>query len=94
MLVMTRTSPEDGDIVVARLDTEEPGQRYGLHVAPGPDVAVFETQERALFHALAFAQIRRVRIWLNDGGHEFALINDFRVLRCSHDEADTRTASR
>jgi hypothetical protein len=73
----TRTTPEDGDIVVREeLRAETPV--YVLHIAPGADQYEFGEREEGSAHALALGEHHQVRAWLTDEGYDFVLLEDFR----------------
>ena len=75
--MLTRTTPEDGDIVVRQ------EKRYGtvvyvVHTAPGPDQYLLHTREEAVAQAVTRAERRNVRAWLTtDEGYDFVLLEDF-----------------
>jgi hypothetical protein len=73
----TRTTPEDGDIVVRR--EKRPGTVvYILHTAPGPDEYLLPTCEEAAAQALTRAERHGVRAWLTtDESYDFVLLEDF-----------------
>jgi hypothetical protein len=60
----TRTTPEEGDIVVVRHAQCDGTVVYALHTAPGPDEYVLATAEEAAAHALTLADRDGVRAWL------------------------------
>jgi hypothetical protein len=60
----TRTTPEDGDIVIVRQAQRDGTVVYVLHTAPGPDECVLPTAEEAAAHALPLADRDGVRAWL------------------------------
>jgi hypothetical protein len=63
----TRTTPEDGDIVVREeLLGETPV--YVLHIAPGADQDEFCRREEGIAEALALGERHHVRAWLADEG--------------------------
>ena len=75
--MLTRTTPEDGDIVVRE---EKPGGTlvYVLHIAPGADQYEFRRREEGIAQAVALAKREHVRAWLTDEGYDFVLLEDFR----------------
>src|ERR1700676_134701 len=78
----TRTTPEDGDIVVREeLRGETPV--YVLHIAPGADRCLLRTSDEAVAQALVFAKRGHVRLWLTDEGYDFVLFEDFREVALS-----------
>jgi hypothetical protein len=77
--VPTRTTPEDGDIVV-REETREGTVVYALHTAPGADQYLLRTSDEAVAQALVFAKSGLVRVWLTDEGYDFVLFEDFRPV--------------
>jgi hypothetical protein len=76
--VPTRTTPEDGDIVVREEHREGKGV-YVLHTAPGTDQCVLRSRKDAVAQALTFAKRQEVRAWVTDGDYDFVLLEDFRV---------------
>jgi hypothetical protein len=67
----TRTTPEDGDIVV-RQEQRDGAVVYVLHTAPGPDEDVLATAEEAAACAVTLADRRGVRAWLTtDESYDF-----------------------
>jgi hypothetical protein len=74
----TRSTPEDGDIVV-RQEQRDGKRVYVLHTAPGPDQYVLRNRNEAVAQALTFAKRQEVRAWLTDGDYDFTVIEDFRV---------------
>jgi hypothetical protein len=73
----TRTTPEDGDIVV-RQETRGTVV-YVLHTAPGPDQYLLRRREEAVAQAATRAKRGQVRAWLTtDEGYDFVLLEDFR----------------
>ena len=75
----TRTTPEDGDIVVREeLRGETPV--YVLHIAPGADQDAFCRREEGIAEALALGERHHVRAWLTDEGYDFVLLEDFRLV--------------
>ena len=74
--MFTRTTPEDGDIVVRE---EKRGTLvYVLHTAPGADQYEFRSREEGTAQAVALAKREHVRAWLTDEGYDFVLLEDFR----------------
>ena len=74
----TRTTPENGDIVVVRQETPEGTVVYVLHTAPGPDQYLLRTHDEAVTHALAFAKRQHVRAWLTtDESYDFVPLSAF-----------------
>jgi hypothetical protein len=68
----TRTTPEEGDIVVVRQAQCDGTVVYLLHTAPGPDEYVLPTAEEATAHALTLADQYGVRAWLTtDESYDF-----------------------
>jgi hypothetical protein len=76
--VASRSTPEDGDLVV-REEERERRRVYLLHTAPGPAQVLLRSREEAIAKALTFAERERVRAWLTDEGDDFVLLEDFRV---------------
>jgi len=69
--VLTRTTPENGDIVV-RQEHRGGAVVYVLHTAPGPDEYLLPDADQAARHALALAERQGVRAWLTtDDSYEF-----------------------
>ena len=75
----TRSTPEDGDVVV-RQEKREGKRVYVLHTAPGADQYLLRSREEAVAKALMFAERQHVRAWLTDSDYDFRLIEDFRVV--------------
>ena len=75
----TRSTPEDGDIVV-REEERHGTAVYVLHTAPGADQYVLHIRETAVAQAVTFAKREHVRAWLTDEGYDFVLLEDFRVV--------------
>jgi hypothetical protein len=72
----TRTTPEDGDIVV-RQETRDGTVVYVLHTAPGPDQYLLRTRDEAVAQAVTRAKRHHVRAWLTtDEGYDFVLLED------------------
>ena len=75
--MLTRTTPEDGDIVIRQ------EKRYGtvvyvVHTAPGPDQYLLRTREAAVAQAVTLATRHHVRAWLTtDESYDFVLLEDF-----------------
>ena len=70
----TRTTPEDGDIVV-RQEKRNGTVVYVLHTAPGPDQYRLRTCPEAVAHALTLAERHGVRAWLTtDDSYDFVLL--------------------
>jgi len=70
----TRTTPEDGDIVV-REEMREDKRVYVLHAAPGPDQYLLRTCDEAVAQALTTAKRRHVRAWFTtDNSYDFVLL--------------------
>jgi hypothetical protein len=70
----TRTTPEDGDIVVRR-EKRDGTVVYVLHTAPGPDQYLLPTREEAATRALTLADRHGVRAWLTtDESYDFVLL--------------------
>jgi hypothetical protein len=78
-LVVARSVPQEGDIVV-REEEREGTLVYVLHTDPGADQYLLRTREEAVKQALAFAKRERVRAWLTDEGYDFVLLEDFRIV--------------
>ena len=75
----TRSTPEDGDIVV--LEEKRGGTLvHVLHTAPGADQYEFRRREEGIAQALALAKRQCVRAWLTDEGYDFVLMEDFREV--------------
>jgi hypothetical protein len=74
-----RMVPGDGDVVI-RQERLEGTLVYVLHTAPGPDQYVLRSREAAVAQAVTFAKRESVRAWLTDEGHDFVLIEDFRMV--------------
>ena len=74
----TRTTPEDGDIVVLE-EKREGTLVYVLHTAPGADQYLLRSPEDALAQAVTSAKREGVRAWLTEG-YAFVLLEDFRVV--------------
>ncbi len=75
----TRSTPEDGDIVV--LEEKRGGTLvHVLHTAPGADQYEFRRREEGIAQALALAKRQYVRAWLTDEGYDFVLLEDFREV--------------
>ena len=73
----TRTTPEDGDIVV-RQEKRDGTVVYVLHTAPGPDQYLLPTCDEAAAQALTLAERHGVRAWLTtDESYDFVLLEDF-----------------
>ncbi len=73
----TRTTPEDGDIVV-RQEKRDGTVVYVLHTAPGPDQYLLRAREEAAAQALTLAERDGVRAWLTtDESYDFVLLEDF-----------------
>jgi hypothetical protein len=71
----TRTTPEDGDIVIVRQAQCDGTVVYLLHTAPGPHEYVLPTAEEAAAHALPLAYRDGVRAWLTtDDGYDFVAL--------------------
>ena len=67
----TRTTPDDGDIVVRR-ERRDGTLVYVLHTAPGADQSLLRTREEAVSQALASAKREHVRTWLTtDESYDF-----------------------
>lgn len=75
-----RRTPEDGDIVV-REEKREGKLVYVLHTAPGADQYILRNREQAVAQAVTFAKREHLRAWLSDEGYDFALLEDFRVVK-------------
>jgi hypothetical protein len=75
----TRTTPEDGDIVV-RQEKRRGTLVYVLHTAPGADQYEFRRREGGIAQALALAKRQHVRAWLTDEGYDFVILEDFREV--------------
>jgi hypothetical protein len=70
----TRTTPEDGDIVVRR-EKRDGTVVYVLHTAPGPDEYMLTTCEEVAAQALTRAERHGVRAWLTtDESYDFVLL--------------------
>ena len=78
-VLRTRTTPENGDIVV-RAEKREATLVYVLHTAPGADQSLLRTCEEAVAQAVTCAKRQHVRAWLTDEGYDFMLLEDFRVV--------------
>ena len=88
----TRSTPEDGDIVV-REEQREAALVYVLHAAPGADQYLLRMRHEAVLQAQTFAQRERVRAWLTtDEGYDFVLLEDFRPTPTGSDNNDERAA--
>jgi hypothetical protein len=73
-VVPTRTTPEDGDIVV-RQETREGTIVYVLHTAPGADQQLLPTQAEAVVQGVTLAERQGVRAWLTtDDSYDFVLL--------------------
>jgi len=73
----TRTTPEDGDIVV-RQEKRDGTVVYVLHTAPGPDQYLLPTCEEAVAQAKTLAKRHPGRAWLTtEEGYDFVLLEDF-----------------
>jgi DUF2934 family protein len=73
----TRTTPEDGDIVV-RQETRDGTVVYVLYTPPGPDESLLPTCEEAVAQAKTLAKRHPGRAWLTtDEGYDFVLLEDF-----------------
>jgi hypothetical protein len=77
--MLTRTTPQDGDIVV-RQEKREGAVVYVLHAAPGPDQYVLRSRDEAVAQAVTFAKRQGVRAWFGDEGDDCVLLDDFRVV--------------
>ena len=75
--MLTRTTPENGDIVV-REEKRGGTLVYVLHTAPGADQYEFRSREEGTAQAVALAKREHVRAWLTDEGYDFVLLEDFR----------------
>ena len=75
--MLTRTSSEDGDIVV-REEKRGGTLVYVLHTAPGADQYEFRRREEGIAQAVALAKREHVRAWLTDEGDDVVLLEDFR----------------
>ena len=72
--MLTRSTPEDGDIVV-REEQRGASLVYILHTAPGPDQVLLRSGEEAVAQALTLANRHQVRAWLTtDDGYDFVLL--------------------
>ena len=78
MNTLLRSVPEDGDIVV-REEKREGTPVYVLRTAPGADQILVHPCDEAMARALACARRQHVRAWLTTGGHDFVLLEDFRL---------------
>jgi hypothetical protein len=68
----TRTTPEEGDIVVVRQTQCDGTVVYLLHTAPGPDEYMLATAEEAAAQARTLANRDGVRAWLTtDDSYDF-----------------------
>ena len=75
--MLTRTTPEDGDIVV-RQEKRCGTVVYVVHTAPGPDQYLLRTREAAVGQAVTLATRHHVRAWLTtDESYDFVLVEDF-----------------
>jgi hypothetical protein len=81
--MLTRTTPEDGDIVV-REEKRGGTLVYVLHTAPGADQYEFRRREEGIAQAVALAKREHVRAWLTDEGYDFVLLEDFGEANRSH----------
>ena len=71
--------PEDGDVVIRRLNWE--GRiAYLLHTVPGTDQCLLRTREAAVAHAVSFARHQGVRAWMTNDGPGFVLLADARAV--------------
>ena len=75
--MLTRTTPEDGDIVM-REEKRGGTLVYVLHTAPGADQYEFRRRDEGIAQAVALAKREHVRAWLTDEGYDFVLLEDFR----------------
>ena len=75
----TRSTPEDGDIVI-REEKRDRSVVYVLHTAPGADQYLLRSREEAVAQALICAKRQQVRVWLTDEGYDFRLLEDFRAV--------------
>ncbi len=75
----TRTTREDGDIVV-RQEKREGRFIYILHTATSEDQYLLRSREEAIAQAVAFAKWQCVRTWMTNSNYDFALLEDFRVV--------------
>jgi hypothetical protein len=82
MNTLMRSVPEDGDIVV-REEQREGTPVYVLRSAPGADQILVQPCEAAIARALGCARRQHVRAWLTTGGHDFVLLEDFRLTAWS-----------
>ena len=78
----SRTTPENGDIVV-RAETRRDALVYVLHRAPGADQDLFRNLDDAITQAVTLAKQEDVRAWLTDEGYDFVLLEDFRIVQFS-----------
>ena len=78
--VVVRSTPDDGDIVI-RPEKREGRVVYVLHTAPGPDQYVLPSRDEGVAQAMTFAELEQVRAWLTGEGHDFELLEDFRVVQ-------------
>jgi hypothetical protein len=72
-----RTTPEDGDVVV-RQERRDGALVYVLQTASSAHQNP-STRAEAVAHAIAFAEVHRMRAWLIAEGHDVALLGDFRA---------------
>ena len=77
--MLTRTTREDGDIVV-RQEKREGRFIYILHTATGEDQYLLRSREEAIAQAVAFAKRQCVRARMTNSNYDFALLEDFRVV--------------
>lgn len=82
-VMLTRTSPGDGDIVVdiyARQEARESALVYVQSAAPGVNQHLFRAREEAVAYARALAKGQHVCAWLTNNWVDFGLFEDFRVM--------------
>jgi hypothetical protein len=83
-VVPTRTTPEDGDIVV-RQEKRDGTVVNVLHTAPSPDQYLLPPCDEAAAQALTLAERHGVRAWLTtDESYDFVLLGRV-VMRTIHE---------
>ena len=82
---MSRSDPEPHDVVV-RLKRDDPRTVFLLGTRLAPNLFRFDTRDKAIAYAMAYAKSEQVRAWFAIDDTDFLLLSRFEMIKGKQDE--------